>query len=314
MRRATLSLSMVILFILSSFSPLIDVAKTEYSVPQQSVPEEIEIQFPINTTFSPSIEYWAEQEIAKPMVLTRDLHSLHQWQIEHGLLPEQSPGDFQQVFPSSGIVEHRQVTMPGNLVPKLAGVEGVFAVFDASSEPEPIGAIPGSPNSVKSGQIHGANDAWERGYNGSGVRVAVADSGIDFAHPDLNGTQAVLSDPASPYDGWGIMHDPVSLLRWQRDGQAYPSADNSWWVETTSTDSDNDNDSVLDNQSWDISGIQESISGSYHFGEHSDSSLIQKAGGDVYSLVVDTLVSGVYDTIYIDIDRDGEFGDETPIN
>ena len=23
------------------------------------------------------------------------------------------------------------------------------------------------------------------GYNGSGVRVAVADSGIDFAHPDL---------------------------------------------------------------------------------------------------------------------------------
>ena len=51
---------------------------------------------------------------------------------------------------------------------------------------EPVGALPGDPNSVKTGQIHGATDAWERGYNGTGVRVAVADSGIDFAHPDLN--------------------------------------------------------------------------------------------------------------------------------
>ena len=314
MRRVTLSTSMVFLLILSGFSPLVDVSKIEYSAPQESEGWQIENQILINTSFSPSIEYWIEQETAKPMVLTRDLHSLHQWQIKHGLLPEQAPGYFHHVFPTSGIVEHRQVTMPGNLIPKLAGVEGVFAVFDASSEPQPSGAIPGSPNSVKSGEIHGANDAWGRGYNGSGVRVAVADSGIDFAHPDLNGTQAILSDSASPYDGWGIMHDPVSLLRWQRDGQAYPSADNSWWVETTSTDSDSDNDSTLDNQSWDISGIQESISGIYHFGEHSDSSLIQKAGGDVYILVVDTLFPGVYDTIYIDIDRDGEFGDETPIN
>ncbi|GIS44909.1 MAG: hypothetical protein Ct9H90mP16_19790 [Candidatus Poseidoniales archaeon] len=39
---------------------------------------------------------------------------------------------------------------------------------------------------------------------------------IDFAHPDFNGTQAVLDDPNSPYDGWGIMHDPISLVRWQR--------------------------------------------------------------------------------------------------
>jgi len=305
---------MVILFILSSFSPLFDIGETEYSASQETGLIEPEIQFPVNTSFSPGVDYWIQQEIAKPMVLTRDLNSLHQWQIENELLPEQAPGDFHPVFPSSGIVEHRRVTMPGHLVPKLAGVEGVFAVFDATSEPEPVGALPGDPTSVKSGQIHGANDAWERGYNGSGVRVAVADSGIDFAHPDLNGTQAVLNDPTSPYDGWGIMHDPVSLLRWQRDGQAYPSAGDSWWVETTSTDSDTDNDSELDNQSWDISGIQESVSGTYHFGEHSDSSLIQKAGGDVSILVVDTHVSGVYDTVYIDIDRDGEFGDETPIN
>ena len=103
-----------------------------------------------------------------------NLQALHQWQIENDLLPPQASGNLVSVTPSSGILEHRRVTMPGHLVPKLAGVEGVFAVYDDSSGPEPVGALPGGPNSVKSGQIHGATDAWERGYNGSGVRVAVA--------------------------------------------------------------------------------------------------------------------------------------------
>ena len=38
------------------------------------------------------------------------------------------------------------------------------------------------------------------------------------------------------------MHDPVSLVRWQRDGLAYPDAGDSWWVETAGTDGDADND------------------------------------------------------------------------
>ena len=253
-------------------------------------------------------------DMAEPMILTRDLRALHEWQISHDILPEQAPGNLQEVFVSSGILEHRRVKMPGYLVAKLAGVEGVFAVYDDSTGPEPVGALPGEPTSVKSGEIHGAVDAWERGYNGSGVRVAVADSGIDFAHPDLNGTQAILDDPSSPYDGWGIMHDPISLVRWQRDGLAYPSAGNSWWVDTTNSDSDADNDSLLDNQGWDISNIPYSVSGIYHYGEHSDSKLIQRAGGTVHILVIDTQISGVYDTILIDIDRDGEFGDESPVN
>lgn len=311
---------MVLLFILSSFPPLLVPAETHpHSSPVNA--SQLEnltsvdgIRIPTSTAFSPSLEFWTQQEIVKPMILTRDLQTLHRWQMEHNLLPEQATGNLLPVEQSTGIIEHRRVTMPGHLVPKLAGVEGVFAVYDDSNGPEPVGALPGEPNTVKSGQIHGATDAWERGYNGSGVRVAVADSGIDFAHPDLNGTQAILDDPSSPYDGWGIMHDPISLVRWQRDGQAYPSADNSWWVETTNNDTDSDNNSILDNQGWNISGIPMSQSGIYHFGLHSDSKLIQRAGGDVVILVVDTTVSGVYDTVFIDIDRDGEFGDESPIN
>ncbi len=307
-------MSMVILFVLSSFSPLIDIAKPEHSAVQETIVSTTEVQFPISTAFSPGVEFWLQQEIAKPMVLTRDLQALHQWQSDRGLLPSQASGEFLPAPPSSGVVEHRRVTMPGYLVPKLAGVEGVFAVYDDSTGPEPVGALPGGPTTVKSGQIHGATDAWERGYNGSGVRVAVADSGIDFAHPDLNGTQAILDDATSPYDGWGIMHDPISLVRWQRDGLAYPSAGNSWWVETTNLDVDTDNDSILDAQGWNISGIDQSISGNYHFGLHSDSKLIERAGGDVIILVVDTQVAGIYDTVFIDIDRDGDFGDESPVN
>ncbi len=314
MRRASLAIGLTILFILSSFAPLLQVAQSVEATQPELAPPSSEIQIPTHTAFSPSIDFWTQQEIAKPMVLTRDLQALHQWQLENELLPEQAPGQLVSVTPSSGILEHRRVTMPGHLVQKLAGVEGVFAVYEDSNGPEPVGALPGGPTSVKSGQIHGATDAWERGYNGSGVRVAVADSGIDFAHPDLNGTQAILEDPSSPYDGWGIMHDPISLVRWQRDGLAYPSAGNSWWVETTNIDADANNDSILDAQGWDISGILTSMSGDYHFGLHSDSKLIQRAGGDVIILVVDTQTPGVYDTVYIDIDRDGEFGDESPVN
>nr|MCS5534978.1 hypothetical protein [Candidatus Poseidoniales archaeon] len=195
MRRANLAIGLVILFILSSFGPLLQVSETVESTQQELPSAPSEIQYPTQTAFSPSLDFWTQQEVAKPMVLTRDLQALHQWQLEHQILPEQAPGQLVTVTPSSGILEHRRVTMPGHLVPKLAGVEGVFAVYDDSNGPEPVGALPGGPNSVKSGQIHGATDAWERGYNGSGVRVAVADSGIDFAHPDLNGTQAILEDP-----------------------------------------------------------------------------------------------------------------------
>ena len=317
MRRAGLSSGLVLLFVLSTFAPMLsfpdDVAQEASESVVETVEESALPVFPTKAVLSPSVEFWTSQAEASPMVLTRNLLALHEWQIENDLLPFQEKGNLVQILPSSEGVEHRRVTMPGRLVPKLVGIDGVFAVYDDSSGPEPVGALPGGPTSVKSGLIHGANAAWDRGYNGSGVRVAVADSGIDFAHPDLNGTQAILDDPSSVYDGWGIMHDPVSLVRWQRDGLAYPGAGNSWWVETTAVDVDADNDSMLDVQGWNISGILNSTSGTYHFGKHSDSRLITQAGGDVNIIVVDTLLSGVYDTVYIDIDRDGEFGDESPV-
>ncbi|MFB7215168.1 S8 family serine peptidase [Streptomyces sp. NPDC056255] len=53
----------------------------------------------------------------------------------------------------------------------------------------------------------GAPAAWERGYDGTNVKVAVLDSGIDADHPDLAGqiTEAVdfTNSPSGPVDGHG---------------------------------------------------------------------------------------------------------------
>ncbi|MBO58371.1 MAG: hypothetical protein CMA77_05185 [Euryarchaeota archaeon] len=95
-----------------------------------------------------------------------------------------------------------------------------------------------------------------------------------------------------------------------RDGDAYPANSGSWYSDTSNIDNDNNSDGFLDNNGFNISGINQSISGTYHHGLHPDSKLVSKVGGEVDVLVVDDFISGVYETVYVDLDRDGDFGDE----
>ncbi len=60
--------------------------------------------------------------------------------------------------------------------------------------------------------VHKSKAAWDLGYTGDGVKVMVNDSGIDFAHPDLQGMQARITDPASPYYGWPVAFDSISMM------------------------------------------------------------------------------------------------------
>jgi subtilisin family serine protease len=72
-----------------------------------------------------------------------------------------------------------------------------------------------TPDSWHTLDVHHVRDAWAQGFQGKGVKVAVLDSGVDFGHPDLQGTFARVDDPASPYFGWPYVVDPYSICsRW----------------------------------------------------------------------------------------------------
>ena len=156
---------------------------------------------------------------------------------------------------------------------------------------------------------HGAVNAWDNGFTGTGTKVAVLDSGVDFAHPDLQGTQARVDDPTSPYHGWPIAFDPYSMLHYLTYGAAFPNI-RSWYSDTSSTDVDSNTDGVLDAYGYAVTGIV-SQSGVYHVGAHPDETLYKWWYSEyVAVLVVDESTAGVYDTVYVDLDNDKDFTDE----
>lgn len=56
------------------------------------------------------------------------------------------------------------------------------------------GGLPGAqPTTYKAVEVLGATDAWELGVNGSGVSIAVIDTGVDFGSSDL-GLEAIARD------------------------------------------------------------------------------------------------------------------------
>ncbi len=252
-------------------------------------------------------------------VITRSLAMLNQWQHDNDAIEEQKPAKSGEslvtIDPIDGQVDHRTFWMDSGIFHKLPEVPGVIAILDAENTPEPYDTMPFEsppgfePEAVRSGEIHGANDAWERGYAGEGIVVAVADTGVDFGHPDLNGTQARVTDTKSPYEGWPLMFDHNSMYYWLLYGDAYP-ARGTWYADTSIIDYDNNTDGLLDNSEYNITGVNASLSGAYHLGEHPDWRLIDKAGGDVPILVVDDRISGLYETVYPDINRDGQFSND----
>ena len=259
----------------------------------------------------------AGQEEVRVTVISHSLRELNAWQYKHGQIENQAGAIDGQTLvvtdPSDGVIDHRTFWMNSELFHKLPGVSGVIGILDAQNSPDPFDTIPlsdenESPTSVRSGEIHGATDAWDRGYAGEGIVVAVADTGIDFAHPDLDGTQARIAD-GKQHDGWPMMFDHNSMYYWLVNGQTYPDR-NTWYADTSTLDYDNDSDGVLDNSGHIISGVPNSTSGVYHLGEHPDSTLRSQMGGDVPILVIDSVQSGAYDIVIPDINRNGNFSDD----
>ncbi len=177
---------------------------------------------------------------------------------------------------------------------------------------------------------HKSKAAWEKGFTGQGVKVMANDSGIDFCHPDLEGTQARITNPESPYYGWPEMFDSRSMYLWALDsylGMTNIANGAGDYADTSTTRS---GDELIDNGDGTYSLVYTPIgstdpnghtyrvpgtskSGVYHIGSHPDKALQQYWYDErVAVLVVDENEPGVYDTVYVDLDNDYDFTDEKP--
>ena len=178
--------------------------------------------------------------------------------------------------------------------------------------------------------IHGSQDAWAKGYTGVGVRYMSNDSGADYCHPDLHGTWAYIDDAASPYYGLPEMFDSYSSYQAAFDyyvGTTFVANGVADYSDTSATAAGNFNYTPIGAavaHDYIVPGT--SLSGEYHYGSHPDNSLASVA--DILSgffgdgtgvadehaavLVSDENTAGVYDTVYVDLNYNFDFSDDTP--
>lgn len=223
--------------------------------------------------------------------------------------------------------------------------EPAAEVLDTSYRTE--GATPDGWWDVRDG--HAGMEAWELGYRGEGVRVAVLDDVIDFAHPDLHGAWAVLPD-GHPYEGWPQafevyatylhsleLNPDVDVSYSRTAGSGLVATYQTSAVEEREIDGEmkltaclqpliftpaappNPAGSALAPEVCDFV-VPESMSGEVRFGHHPDPYLRGLSSGRndggllewAGVLLVDANEAGVYDTVYVDLDNDRDFTDDKP--
>ena len=221
---------------------------------------------------------------------------------------------------------------------------------DASSDggrPEGVQGVDGLQGWHDVLDNHAAKEAWEMGYRGEGVAVAVLDYAVDFAHPDLVGTWALMPD-TNPYAGWPQAFDPYAgylavqdkrLSEAQAANRTTRTARNGM-IELYQTSTVTTSElagagtttacvrplqyrsaqmpAVLGDLDCSYVLPSTSKSGTIKFGHHPDPDLrvlrTIAPGQTEWAgvLMVDEHVAGRYDTVYVDLDNDHEFSDEKP--
>ncbi len=182
---------------------------------------------------------------------------------------------------------------------------------------------------------HGSAKAWALGWRGEGVRVGVADSGVDFATPELIGTWATIEDQGSPYYRWPQALDAQGLYLLVQDvqlGSDFTTLGAGGLVSVTQrANATRDFDGVRGGYgkacfqrvlygnvreealTCDYRVPWQSASGVYRFAVHPDPSLVSLYRERPGVLLVDRARANVYDTVYVDLDNDHDFTDEKPV-
>ena len=193
---------------------------------------------------------------------------------------------------------------------------------------------------VLDAKTHRFADAWKAGYTGEGTTVSVLDGGTDWGHPDLIGTwQTWSSDSPDPgWTGWPKAFDPYGTLLFLVAPELVDRG-LSWYTTTTPEtascprsrrDRDGKRTCAVDfatrlGPSRNFAAPDETASHTYSFpaswsksgnvylSSHPDDYLLQLYGERPAVLLTDPSSAGVYDTVYVDLDDDFDFGDEKPV-
>lgn len=111
---------------------------------------------------------------------------------------------------------------PAQPVPNVAEMSARLKALAGNDVPydvaETIAPRTGDWRDVLTG-THRSALAWAKGFTGKGVMVATLDDGVDFAHPDLQGTYARI--PLNTFDTSGTTTVPV----WDASNNPYYDAD-----------------------------------------------------------------------------------------
>jgi uncharacterized repeat protein (TIGR01451 family) len=172
---------------------------------------------------------------------------------------------------------------------------------------------------------HNAVEAWEAGYTGYGVALAVNDSGVDMAHPDFWGTEHryynVSGDPYYDYfEGWPVALSPFSnyLMAFDLELNGQLTHGNTFaygpsnFADTSFTGTGST--ITFDGTVYTTSGTAHPANPVYHIGYHPDWSLENYVWGErVGVLVVDEDGDGVYETVYVDLNANYDFRDDKPV-
>ncbi|PSL41068.1 minor extracellular serine protease Vpr [Planomicrobium soli] len=97
---------------------------------------------------------------------------------------------------------------------QISGVKAVYPNAEYEVTPEDAATITDelfSAEMLDSAPFIGAKDAWEAGYTGEGVTVAILDTGVDYTHPDL-------AHAFGDYKGWDFVDN-------DNDPQETPAGD-----------------------------------------------------------------------------------------
>ncbi|MFO1442563.1 S8 family serine peptidase [Bacillus sp. Bva_UNVM-123] len=186
---------LVVLTLLLAFSPMgAEAANKPTSTEALKLPELVG-EFNFSSTELTSVIV----ELAEPSIVEAKHKGKSQSKANLSKVRNQVKSEISKAVKSSNINREYEYVFSGlsvelveNEIPALLSVEGVKAVYPdveyqttSIGEGEFISAEEYSPNMLNSAPHIGAQQAWESGYTGKGITVAIIDTGVDYTHPDL---------------------------------------------------------------------------------------------------------------------------------